>query len=211
MRAHLKSLAASFLLLSSTACVQSYRPPTANEPHAVVKVRRVYETHSGPTLAESVMINEYRAFAKSGVPGKAAENDALLVRPEPATWVVSANFFHMEYRAVQEDYYVQEPYSDSESYSCGGYGTNATPRTCYRTVTKYRSVRKTRTVHKNVEVSDGSCSRELSQLPRQGVSYLLQFTYQDRGVCRLTCVDQGAPGEVTNGNKPCEVPPPSKN
>jgi hypothetical protein len=185
--------------------MQQYRPPTAKEPHAVVKLRRVYEKTAGTNLREQVTINDYRAFAKTGLPGKVPGNDAMLVRPEAARWVFSAEFFHQEMKLVDERYTEQESYQAQESYSCGGLGTNS--RTCYRSVTRYRPVQKTRRVMKNVDVTDGACTRELSQLPRDGKTYLVQFTYQDHGVCRVSCVEQGT---ADAANRPCEVPPPAR-
>jgi hypothetical protein len=194
----------SLLVAACTGCMQQYRPPTAKEPHAVVKLRRVYEKTAGTDLREQVVINDYRALAKTGLPGSAPSNDAMLVRPEATRWVFSAEFYHQEMKRVEEHYTEQQSYTDQESYSCG---SGSMPRTCYRSVTRYRPVQKSRWVHKNVDVTDGSCKRELNQLPRDGKTYLVQFTYQDHGVCRLSCIEQGSDGAA---NQPCEVPPPHK-
>ncbi len=191
------------------ACVPPYRAPTADQPHAVVKLRRVYEKQPGPYLRERVLINEHEALARVTTPLPAPASDAILVHPEAAYWTVGANFFHHEMRSVQERYPEQEAYSDRESYSCGSYGTggNASYRTCYRTVTRYRTVYKTRWVTKQVEVSDGSCSASLGQLPENGGTYLLQFTYQDHGACRLSCFEQSKQDEAIR-NTPCQLAPP---
>lgn len=169
-------------------CMREYKPPTSSEPHAAAKLRRVYETSGGVSLLETVQINDQVGFAKESPASlKAARTDALLVHPGPAAWKVSTDFYHTETRYVQESYQKQEPYSATESYSCGS-GTSS--RTCTRTVTRYRSVTAYRNVWKNIRVSDGRCSAQVSHEAKDGGVYLLQYTYQAPNVCRLSCFEQ---------------------
>ena len=104
-----------------------------------------------------------------------------------------------------ETYTQQEPYSAQESYTCG-YGDNQ--RTCYRTVTRYRSVQKQRWVTKQVEVVDGACARTIAFVPEVGRTYLLEFNYQDRKICRLACYEQSKNEDGELKNKLCLAPSP---
>jgi hypothetical protein len=189
-------------IFAVAACVTQYAPPSASEPHAIVKLRRTYEARPGTTLSEQVNLDGERAF-DDGVPSRVAaspRNDAILVRPTPATFEFVSTFSHQAYRMVQETYYEQEPYTAYESYSCGTY---TSPRTCSRSVTRYRSKAKTRTVNKLSTVIDGACQRTFRFVPRENRVYLIQFTYQDSNVCALSCFEQveGAKGGVAQ--KPC--------
>jgi hypothetical protein len=158
MTAVLPRVATAALLGLTSACVQHYRPPTANQPHAVLKVRRAYERQAGVSLSEHLEIGQFRAFESGAHAREAtqARTDAVLAHPKPDTFSFTATFSHTEPRLVQETYYTQEPYTASESYSCG-FGSQ--PRTCYRTVTHYRSVPKTRMVTRAQTIVDGTCSR----------------------------------------------------
>ena len=187
-------------LLVTVACIPVYKPPTANDPHAVVKVRRAYEQRPGQTLSESVIINGHQGHsARSAASLAATRTDALLVHPGPAEWQVSGTFSHPEQQWVQEQYQEREPYYTTETYNCG-FGNQQ--RTCTRPKTDYRYVTKTRTVFRTVDVTDGTCSAELSHMAEEGSVYLLQFTYQQSGVCTLSCFEQGS-----SGQKRCEPLP----
>ena len=180
---------ALWVSMTLCGCVSHYQPPTAHDPHAVVKLRRSYEVTPGQSLRERAFVGEDQAF-ESEVPvaiAKTTRTDAILVHPTRAQLRIEASFYHPELRHVQETYYEQEPYSATESYSCG---TGSSPRTCTRSVTRYRSVSRTRWVNKTVEVSDGSCSGALGISPAAGHVYLLQFTYRDTGACALVCYEQ---------------------
>jgi hypothetical protein len=187
--------------------VRDYAPPTADQPHAILKVRRTYEQVSGASLRERILIDEYRGFdhASTAVEGAQAHTDALLIHPVPVRLGVASGFFHLENHMVSETYYVQESYMTTESYSCGS-GTSY--RSCTRSTTAYRSVPKTRMVMRMVEVSDGACRRALRLAPTVGGVYLLQYTYQQSGVCSLSCFEQVAtdPGQVQQ--RPCPKAPP---
>jgi hypothetical protein len=187
-------------------CVQAYKPPTADQPHAVLKFRRTYETKAGETLSERMMIDEYLAFEASH-PTRAvpvADTTAVLLHPAALTITVRATFSHMERKTVQENYTEQESYTDRESYSCG-VGTSF--RTCYRTVTRYRTKHKTRWVTKNVPVVDGSCEPSFTIAPRVGGTYLAQFTYQDHNACSLSCFEQATLGDGKFQQRACPSAP----
>jgi hypothetical protein len=174
--------------LFGVACLPAYKPPTADQPHAVVKLRRVYENHAGTHLEELVAVNDHRALSETSLAQvSAARTDAILAHPEPASWEVRGTFYHTEQKYVREPYYVQEPYSTTESYNCG---TMNSYRTCSRSVTRYRSVTKYRNVWKTVRVNDAACSASIAHVPRQDAVYLLQYTYQTNRVCNLRCYEQ---------------------
>ncbi len=187
-----------FAVASLVACVPRYKPPTADQPHAIAKLRRTYEKTAGVQLRELITINGYAAVSEV-VPADvtAALTDGVLIHPQPAAWEVAATFFHQDQRLVRESYMESEPYMDTESYSCGTYDS---PRTCTRSVTRYKSVTKHRDVMKTVEVVDASCTASLTHATSINEEYLLQFTFQDSGVCSLTCYIQGEAG-----NEHCTV------
>ena len=203
-----RALGASALTIALSGCVKVYQMPTPAEPHAVVKFRRTYEQSAGVSLRESLYIDEHVVFGET-VPSGAAQTpliNGLLVRPEPATFTASSLFFHIEMRLVTETYYVQEPYTHMESYSCG---TGTQYRTCMRTVTSWRSVPRTRLVTRPVEVPDGECSNAVRFLPNVGGNYLLQLTFQEHGVCALSCLEQSPKPNGEFQNKPCSAAPPA--
>lgn len=190
-------------LAMTSSCVRRYRPPSATEPHAVVKLRRVYETHAGTGLHERVLIGKEKGFERQSPAEEttAPANDAILVHPTPETFRVESSFGHTESRQVQEQYFDQEPYQDTEQYDCGTYKS---PRRCSRSVTKYRSRMKWRTVTKMVEVNDGACAQSVSVAPEAGHAYLLQFTYHGPNQCHLTCFEQVSTGAAIN-QRPCRA------
>ena len=200
-------VALGWLLLGSLGgCVQAYKPPSADQPHAVLKVRRTYETKVGETLTERVLVGEDLAFEAS-VPTSVvpvADTSAVLLHPVAARITIRALFTHQELKRVQESYTEQEPYTAQESYSCGG-GT--TFKTCYRTVTRYRTKNKTRWVTKYVPVVDGSCEPSFTIAPRVGSTYLAQFTYQDHQACSLSCFEQKSRPDGTFEQRECPSAP----
>jgi hypothetical protein len=203
---------ASFFGLSALAatllsCVSAYRPPTPTEPHATVKVRRVYETTPGARLDESCSVDGHPALQESVATNLVGppRSGAFLMHPKAAKVELRGAFSHQENRTVQESYTEQVPYTDTESYSCG---TATSFRTCTRTVTRYRSDTKYRTVTKLVDVGDGNCSRELWLQPAAEHVYLIDFTYRDNGVCEAVCIEQVAiRSDGSFDSQPCPVPP----
>lgn len=187
------------------ACVPPYKPPRADQPHAVLKLRRSYETVAGVSLAEAVSIDEHRALSEV-VPSAFAESPrtgAILVHPVPGDFVVASNFFHQETHLVTESY--QEPHTTytTESYSCGN-------NTCSRSVSHTTYETRWRTVNKTVEVSDGSCTRSTRLGPQNGHVYLLQYTYQAPSVCALSCFEQVRSEDGGFRNTACPAPPASE-
>lgn len=199
----LRVLALGYAVLAS-GCVSVYKPPTYLQPHAVLKLRRVYQVAAGTRLEESLSLEGSRAFS-SLVPSEAAltpRTDALLVHPMPAHMNLASGFSHDEVRPVQEAYTVQIPYTASESYSCG-YGRNY--QTCMRTVTRYRSETRYRTVMRSVQVSDGSCAQGIWLAPLDGHTYLLELTYHNAGACTLLCYEQIPNGAQEFTHAPCPI------
>ena len=203
-----RALALALLLLGG--CVQPYEPPTVNQPHAVIKVRRTYETTAGVQLRESADIDENVALRRSNRASvaKAPLTDSFLAHPIPATYRVENMFFHQELRTFQESYQVPTTTYRMESYSCGGgVGKYATHRTCTRSVPHTTYTTRFRTVTRMVDISDGSCALQLRFAPRANHVYLLQYTYQAPSVCRLQCVEQVRAPDGGFENRPCPPAP----
>lgn len=195
------------LSLGAFGCIPAYEPPRMEQPHAVIKLRRSYETVAGVRLSEQVLVDRHLALSENEIAqvAKTALTDAFLAHPIPSNFEVSSNFFHYEMRTVQESY--QEPRTEyrMESYSCG-FGTS--PRTCTRSVSHTTYTTRYRMVTKQVEVSDGSCEQTLRFSPQNGRSYLLQYTYQASGVCSLSCFEQVPRGAGEFENRGCPPAPP---
>ena len=203
-----RSLSAVLLALVAGAvgCATPYRPPTTAQPHAIMKLRRTYQTSAGTHLHESVAVVGHAAFEArdASQSAGAARTDAILVHPKTAEIRVSAGFSHTEMRTVQEAYTVQVPYTTTETYSCG---SGSSYRTCTRSATHYRSETRYRTVVRAVEVSDGACGASVWFSPAVNGAYILEYEYAQDTLCRLACFDQ-APGAEpgTFENRPCGVP-----
>ncbi len=202
--------------LTSCAGMRPYQAPTAEQPHALVKLRRSYDTVAGTGLAEYADVagmtdddaRSGRAYAGrvEASLGTTPRTDAVLVHPEqPLELAIGSGFFHMETRQVQEPYTVQVPYTSMESYDCSfGYGATASYRTCQRQTTAYRSETRYRTVTKAVEVGDGECKSAVRFRPRAGRVYLVDYTYRAPGSCNITCVEQEIlPGDGNFRALPC--------
>ncbi len=198
------------LVALASGCVSQYGPPTPDQPHALVKLRRSYQSTAGVYLRERMSLDEHPAYSalENRTAALAPRTDVVLVHPVPVAVRVRAGFSHVETRLVNETYSVQVPYSTSESYSCGS-GTQY--RTCSRSVTRYRSETRTRTVLRQVEVSDGSCAESLWMAPKVGGEYVVNFDYAQNAACHLACFEQvrsGPPG--TFENRPCPEPTPAE-
>lgn len=205
------SLGILALMLLSASCVRPYKPPTADQPHAIVKLRRSYDTTAGVTLREYVQIDENPLLQRSAAAAlaRAPRADATLVHPVPGTFLFDSEFFHTESRMVHESY--QEPHTvyEYESYDCSsGFGTNKTYRTCSRTVPRTRYETKYRYVHRQVQVTDGECASAIRFFPQDGHVYLLQYTYHAHSVCSLSCFEQVQQGADSFKNLPCPAAPP---
>jgi hypothetical protein len=145
-----RALAAALLLAGAdwlAGCVvPPYQAPTANEPHAVVQVRRVYKTIAGTELDDHTYIDGQVALADQASPeaAKFERVSSVLVYPRP-TWLgVGSSFYHLEQRYVYESYLDNETYNTTETYYCGS------SYSCTRTVTRTRLVTKWHYVYKYV-------------------------------------------------------------
>lgn len=187
-------------------CVHPYEAPRPDQPHAVLKFRRVYERTAGASLRETLTIDEQLGYAET-VPREIAEvprNDAILVHPVPATFAATSIFSHTEMRSVLETYYAQESYQETESYDCG---SGAFHHSCTRTVTRYRTVPRQHWVMRMVEVPDASCARQLRIAPSKDGVYLMQLTFQDHMACSLACYQQRPTPAGGFQNSPCAIVP----
>jgi len=75
------------------ACIPEYRAPTLGEPHAVVKVRRTYDTIGGTKLYELLLVDDHGALSAE-VPSELASApriDPILVHPIPARFTPAAS------------------------------------------------------------------------------------------------------------------------
>lgn len=217
MQRRLQTLSAVALVAATLALqgcvVHAYRPPSVDDPHAVVKLRRTYDAVAGTGLTEHADVDTKdedtsgRVFHQSAdaAMGVTPRIDGVLVHPRPLRLDVASGFFHVEQKQVQETYTVQVPYQTTESYDCSsGYGTSRTYRTCTRMVTQYRSETRTRTVTRAVEVSDGACSAGVIFRPLAGRIYLVDYSYRGPGSCAITCVEQQIlPGDGQFKSVPC--------
>jgi len=70
-------------LLALPACVRAYSPPGADEPHALVKLRRVYPKPKGPYLREDHRIGDYQIPFETDHALDGPRTDAIRVRPGP--------------------------------------------------------------------------------------------------------------------------------
>lgn len=199
-------IAVLMIVSSALGCALPYKPPTRDQPHAVLKLRRTYQISGGTHMREGLSIDGHDAFGAQDARSAAStvRTDAILVHPRTAEMRVAAGFFHTEMRPVQESYTVQIPYSTFESYNCG---TSGSYQMCSRTVTRYRSETRYRTVIRAVEVSDGSCATAAWLSPALNGSYLLEYEYAHDGLCRLACFEQvpgATPGQFDS--RRCELP-----
>jgi hypothetical protein len=197
------------VLLLASGCIPPYEPPRADQPHAVIKLRRTYDTTAGTHLSEAVDIDEHYALREGAhsAMGKAPRTDSILAHPVPGKFVVRSNFFHHEMRTVQESYQESRTTYRMESYSCG---TASSYRSCTRSVPHTEYTTKYRTVTKQVEVSDGSCARGIRFSPLDQHVYLLQYTYQAPSVCSLSCFEQVQGPDSTFKNGPGPPAPPAE-
>lgn len=199
----------AWLVAGLTAgCVKHYRPPTVDEPHAVVKVRRAYHTNAGTRLSEHAFIGDFQVISEHR-PSRLDETrtTAVRVRPGPVSWTVGSGYSHTVRRMVRERYTVRTPYTARESYSCGSSSSGS--RTCTRSVTRYRSENRWRTVTRDVQVSDGRCAMQLSHIAEVGRSYLLQYSYSGPDICSLQCIEQLPRADGKFDTRPCKTPSPA--
>ena len=211
---HTKLLQRVMLAFALAGCVKPYQVPTANEPHALLKLRRVY--HASPGQWRNTYMNigdEQLAHECEYSRIDPPRMTATRVRPGAERVSMSSKFSHEETHWVTEIYTEQVPYTETETYTettsfgCP-FGQTSCTRTATRSVTKYRSETKTRTAPKTVEVTDDYCERFSVQLFERDHVYLLQYTYAGIGHCLITCLEQVAT-DAPEGSTfhPCRRPP----
>lgn len=197
------------LVSQAAACVPGYRPPTLDQPHATLKLRRTYDQASGTTLHERSFVNG-QVLDVAEVPAQLAQApriDAALIHPAPSTFAVSSLFFHIEPQQVLESYLDNESYYES-SYDCGaGYGVALSDAGCSPPVTRYRNSSPTRWVTKIVQVADGYCQASTRFWPKPEHVYLLQYNYQEHAACSLSCFEQVKSPDGSFRNLPCPSAP----
>ena len=175
----------SALLLLSGCFSVRYQQPSMEDPHAVIKYRRVYEQTDSEFLNERMLINGKKALSLTNVTKTAtiSYSNSVLAHPGTNEVVVHSEFLHSELRYVPVRFLVRIPYTSTESYTCG-------KSTCRRTVTKYRHEYRTRWVRRYVEVLDGLCKRRFETQFDSGKIYLVQMTYVANNICSLQCYEQ---------------------
>lgn len=162
------------LLTGCYGCMAQYKPPTVEQPHAIVKFRRTYESTAGAKLNELIAVNG-GWVARKETPTRDvgdAHIDAALIHPGDSLVKLEASFSHVEMQ------------SHSQTYSCGN-------STCSRTV---------RTA---VTVVDGVCRKKLGVRLQAHEQYLVQLTYQDGRNCSASCVVQEKVSETSFNHRPC--------
>ena len=86
-----RTLAVAAWALLGSACVKAYQAPTADQPHALVKIRRAYHVSAGTDLHEYANIGEFRALVEQRAASQSeARTTAILVHPGPARWKVGS-------------------------------------------------------------------------------------------------------------------------
>ena len=188
----LRLLLTGWCCLGLGACAHPYRAPLQTEPHALLKLRRIYHLDLKGSHSETVGLGSFELLSRSGTAFSGVRTDAVRVHPGLAPLVLNASFSHSEGRMVRESYTVSEPYTTTETYSCGSFQSY---RTCTRSVTRYRSETRWRNVHRTVTVVDAACSATASHHFEAGKSYLLQFDFRAHGSCSVSCFQQSPDGE----------------
>ena len=133
LRRSLAAAALALLAAGATGCVHAYDAPAPSEPHASLRIRRVYENARGTYLRETVKLEERVALTAIDPLGtvQAPRVDGLLARLAPAELEVAAETFHRELQTSNQYVTEEIPYRETETYPCG---TEAAPGTCSRTV-----------------------------------------------------------------------------
>ena len=216
MRARLLRTLSLLLLAARAGCVKAYEPPALSEPHALLKLRRVYHAAPGAWRRSSIYIGDEQLMhqSESNRPAPAAHSSPR-VRPGPVRATFGSTFWHTEVRWVSETYTESVPYSDFETYTeTVHHGCPSTTTFCSRQetrtrwVTRYRTETKTRMVWKPVDVMDDACQRFAVRAVEAGHTYTMQFTYTGASHCSIVCFEQyrteAPPGSAY---RPCRVPP----
>ena len=198
----------ALLVVLGAACgcipVHTYQPPRPDEPKAIVKLRRVYETRGGDMLEEQVTVGDEVALQQTVSVSVAAapRHDAIYVRSQPAAIGLDASFSHMETYTESESYQEQVPGTKTETYDCGTFDA---PSTCTRTVDDSHFETRWRTVERSVQVSDGACKAGITFRPSADHVYLLDFTFRGDHACTIACYEQVRGDDGGFRNVPCVV------
>ena len=194
------------VLAAGCGCVQvhAYQPPRPDEPHAIVKLRRVYETRGGDTLDEQVTVGNELALQQTVSVSVTAtpRHDAIDVRARPTAIELDASFSHTETYTESESYQEQVPGTKTETYDCGTFDA---PNTCTRTVDDSHYETRWRTVERSMQVSDGACKAAIAFRPSADHVYLLDFTFRGDHACTLACYEQVRGDDGGFQNAPCVV------
>jgi hypothetical protein len=170
-------------------CLAHYQPPRADEPHALVSVRRTYLTQppfADETRWERILLDG--AIWSNQVTRSQPEQlhaEDVRVRPGPLRIQVSTQFSHFEQRPVQQVVEVED--TDAQG----------------RPARHKRS--EIRTVYAPVEVQDDRCDVEVAARFTPDREYLLQYEYRGYRHCQLSCLERALSGPLAAADpKPCE-------
>lgn len=193
-------LSCALILCAAAGCYPRYRPPTANEPHALVKVRVNYHSQPGPQVDERVTIDGHTVPVPHLEARRAPRTTAVRVRPTFSRWSMGAEFFHLITRQVQQNY------TETEQYACGtqrtGFGNNTSTQTRYCT----RTHQRTRWVTQTQRVVDGSCRSGFALAAQVGATYLVQYDFYAHGQCAARCFEQRPAPDGQFTMQPCAAP-----
>jgi hypothetical protein len=165
-----------------------------DEPHALLKLRRVYNLLKGPQLNEQVLLNEHSIRELETKATKTPQTDAVRIRPGPAELEIRSSFFRTETR------WVQETYTEYRRDPCG-YTRSASGITQTRYCSK--SIPRRRLVPRVVQVPLGSCQAKVTLQAVQSMMYLLQYSFNDAGHCSLSCFQQTPTANGGFANQRC--------
>jgi hypothetical protein len=172
-------------------------PPRAEQPHAVLRFRRWYQTSTGDQLDEGIRVNGEVAFRNGADTdaAKAERTDTILVRPDVAQIDVAASFSHFVRYAGYEPMPVPQPHPTTEPFQCGTH-------ICVQSSSD--NVREFRPTNEVASVVDQWCEKTLRFAPTAGGVYLIDFVYRGDRVCSVTCSEQGGPDP--SSTRECPAP-----
>jgi len=170
------------VLPATTGCMQQYRAPGPDQPHATIEFRRNYAFQAGSVLDEQLVVNGTLTFEASdnSISAKKRRTDSVLVPPGQHELQVSLSFAHMVKQVVQE------------LEDCGGYDP---PETCHGPKSR------------EDVVVDAACQQRLELDVRDGQLYVLQLDFQDAKNCSLECFVPTLAGNGTLQDVPCPAVP----
>jgi hypothetical protein len=184
-------------LLAASCAGSAYVPPTAKQPHAVLRFRRSYQTTSGDQLDEGIRVNGEVAF-RSGADADAARSertDTILIRPDVAQIDVAASFSHFERYVGYVPASAPQPPPTAEPFHCG-------TQVCLQSSTDH--AREYRPANEVASIVDQWCEKTLRFVPTAGGVYLIDFVYRGDRLCTVTCSEQG--GSDPSSARDCPVP-----